>query len=167
MNRLRLEVISVQPTNRQPSVGVGTAAPELEPTAWVNSQPFRLADVRGRVVLVEFWTFDCVNCQRVLPALAQWHQAYAARGLVIVGVHTPEFRHERELPNVQAAVQQFGIQYAVMLDNDLGTWLAYRARAWPTMYLVDKRGVIRYTHVGEGSYEQTRRAIEALLAESA
>ena len=159
--------MSLLPSNRQPSAGVGTAAPELAPTGWVNSQPFRLADLRGRVTLVEFWTIDCINCQRVLPALVQWHHAYAPRGLVIVGVHTPEFRHERELPNVQAAVQQFGIPYPVMLDNDLGTWRAYRNRCWPAMYLVDKRGLIRYTHVGEGSYEQTRRAIEALLAEPA
>ncbi|HEY7349817.1 MAG TPA: redoxin domain-containing protein [Ktedonobacterales bacterium] len=157
----------MQPSNRQPSVGVGTAAPELEPTDWVNCQPFRLVDLRGRVTLVEFWTFDCINCQRVLPALMQWHHAYAARGLVIVGVHTPEFRHERELSNVQAAVQQYGIQYPVILDNDFDAWRAYRNRFWPTLYLVDKRGLIRYTHVGEGSYEQTRRAIEALLAEPA
>ncbi len=155
------------PSNRQPSAGVGMAAPELEPTGWINSQPFRLADLRGRVTLVEFWTFDCINCQQVLPALLQWHQTYAPRGLVIVGVHTPEFLHEREPANVQAAVQRFGIQYPVMLDNDFGTWRAYRNRYWPTLYLVDKRGLIRYTHVGEGSYEQTRRAIEALLAEPA
>ena len=157
----------LSPSNRQPSAAVGTAAPELAPTEWVNSQPFRLADLRGRVALVEFWTFDCVNCQHVVPALAQWHQMYSPRGLVIVGVHTPEFRHERELSNVRAALQQFGIAYPVLLDNDFDTWRAYRNRAWPTMYLVDKLGVIRYTHVGEGSYEQTRRAIEALLAEPA
>lgn len=153
--------------NRQPSVAVGTAAPELAPTEWVNCQPFHLADLRGRVALVEFWTFDCVNCQRVVPALAQWHQAYRPRGLVIAGVHTPEFPHERELANVRVAMQQFGIYYPVLLDNNLATWLAYRNRVWPSMYLVDKGGLIRYTHVGEGSYEQTRRAIEALLAEPA
>lgn len=157
----------MHPSNKPPSVGVGTAAPELEATEWVNGQPFRLADLRGRVTLVEFWTFDCINCQRVIPALVQWHQVYAPRGLVIVGVHTPEFRHERELVNVRAAMQQMGIAYPVVLDNDFMTWRAYRNRAWPTLYLVDKRGLIRYTHVGEGSYEQTRRAIEALLAEPA
>ena len=100
----------MQPSNRPPGAAVGMAAPELEPTEWVNSQPFRLADLRERVMLVEFWTFDCVNCQRVAPALAQWHQAYAARGLVIVGVHTPEFPHERELRHVRAAMRQFGIE---------------------------------------------------------
>lgn len=157
----------MQPADRQSSVGVGMPAPELVPTEWVNSQPFRLADLRGWVTLVEFWTFDCVNCQRVVPALVQWHQTYTPRGLMIIGVHTPEFRHERELSNVRAAMQQLGIGYPVMLDNDLDTWRAYRNRFWPTLYLVDKRGVIRYTHVGEGSYEQTRRAIEALLAEPA
>jgi len=155
------------PSNKPASVGVGMAAPELEPTGWINSQPFRLADLRGRVVLVEFWTFDCINCRNVMPALLQWQQVYAPRGLVIVGVHTPEFRHEREINNVQAAVRELGIQYPVALDNDFGTWRAYRNRYWPAFYLVDKRGVIRYTHVGEGSYEQTRRAIEALLAEPA
>ncbi len=155
------------PSNKPASVGVGMAAPELEPTDWLNSQPFRLADLRGRVVLVEFWTFDCINCRNVMPALLQWQQLYATRGLVIVGVHTPEFRHEREINNVQAAVRELGIQYPVALDNDFSTWRAYRNRYWPAFYLVDKRGVIRYTHVGEGSYEQTRRAIEALLAEPA
>ncbi len=157
----------VQPSNRPPGAVVGMAAPELEPTEWVNSLPFRLADLRGRVALVEFWTFDCVNCQHVIPALVQWHRTYAPRGLVVVGVHTPEFRHERELMNVQAAMQRFGIDYPVLLDNDFGTWRAYRNRAWPSLYLVDKRGLIRYTHVGEGSYDQTRRAIESLLAEPA
>ena len=155
------------PSNRQPSAGVGMAAPELEPTDWVNSQPFRLADVRGRVTLVEFWTYDCINCQRVIPTLIQWHQTYAARGLLIVGVHTPEFPHEGDVRNVRGAVQNLGIQYPVMLDNNFATWRAYRNRFWPTLYLVDKHGLIRYTHVGEGNYEQTRRAIEALLAEPA
>src|SRR5579859_506282 len=163
----RLNLMSLDPSYKRPSVGVGTPAPELEATGWLNCQPFRLADLRGYVTLVEFWTFDCVNCQNVLPHVLQWHQLYGSRGLVIIGVHTPEFRHERELKNVQAVVQQTGIQYPVVLDNDFSTWRAYRNRYWPSFYLVDRRGVIRYTHVGEGSYEQTRRAIEALLAEPA
>jgi thiol-disulfide isomerase/thioredoxin len=157
--------MSMPSSHRQSSVGIGMAAPELEPTGWLNCQPFRLADLRGRVTLIEFWTFDCVNCQHVLPALLQWHQVYAPRGLVIVGVHTPEFRHEREVSNVEAAVQRFGIRYPVAIDNDFGTWRAYHNRYWPSFYLIDKRGVIRYTHMGEGSYDQTQRAIEALLAE--
>ncbi len=159
-------VPSQQP-QRPASVGVGMPAPELAPTGWLNSQPFRLADLRGRVTLVEFWTFDCVNCRNVLPALLQWHAAYAPRGLVIVGVHTPEFRHEREIENVRAAIQELRIPYPVAIDNDFETWRAYRNRYWPAFYLLDKRGIIRYTHVGEGSYDQTRRAIEALLAEPA
>ena len=153
------------PPARRPTIGVGTPAPELAPTAWLNGQPLRLADLRGRVTLIEFWTFDCINCRNVYPALAQWHQVYAPYGLVIIGVHTPEFRHEREIKNVQAIIDEWRVPYPVAIDNDLETWLAYRNRVWPSLYLVDKRGVIRYTHVGEGSYDETRRAIEALLAE--
>ncbi len=151
--------------SQRPQVGVGTPAPELSATDWLNSPPLRLADLRGRVTLIEFWTFDCVNCRNVYPALAQWHQAYAPQGLVVIGVHTPEFRHEREIKNVQEIIQQWRIPYPVAIDNDFDTWRAYRNRYWPSLYLIDKRGVIRYTHVGEGSYDQTRRAIEALLAE--
>jgi len=150
---------------QRPSVGVGTPAPELVPTAWLNSQPFRLADLRGRVALIEFWTFDCINCRNVYPAVAAWHQEFAPAGLVIIGVHTPEFRHEREIKNVEEVIQQWRIPYPVAIDNDFKTWMAYHNRFWPAFYLVDKRGIIRYTHVGEGSYDQTRKAIKALLAE--
>jgi thiol-disulfide isomerase/thioredoxin len=152
-------------SNKPTNTSAGNLAPELEPTGWLNSSPFRLADLRGRVVLVEFWTFDCYNCRNVLPALLDWHRDYAPRGLVIVGVHTPEFRHDRETRNVQAALQRYGIAYPVALDNDFATWKAYHNRYWPAFYLIDKQGVIRYTHVGEGNYDNTRRAIEVLLAE--
>ncbi len=157
--------MSLSSSNTPASVAVGSPAPELEPTAWLNSPPLPLADLRGRVTLVEFWTFDCINCRNVLPALLQWYRDYATRGLVIIGVHTPEFRHERDIRNVQAAIENLGIPYPVAIDNDFATWKAYRNRYWPAFYLVDKRGVIRYTHIGEGSYDITRRAIEALLAE--
>lgn len=157
--------MSLSSSNRPASVGVGSPAPELEPTAWLNSPPLPLADLRGWVTLLEFWTFDCINCRNVLPALLQWYRDYATRGLVIIGVHTPEFRHERDIRNVQAAIENLGIPYPVAIDNDFATWKAYRNRYWPAFYLVDKRGVIRYTHIGEGSYDITRRAIEALLAE--
>ncbi len=152
-------------SNKPTSAAVGSLAPELAPTGWLNSPPLRLADLRGRVTLVEFWTFDCINCRNVLPALLQWYRDYAMRGLVIIGVHTPEFRHEYEINNVQEAIQRFGIPYPVAIDNDFATWKAYHNRYWPAFYLVDKRGVIRYTHIGEGSYDNTRRAIEVLLAE--
>jgi thiol-disulfide isomerase/thioredoxin len=147
------------------SAAVGSLAPELEPTGWLNSPPLRLADLRGRVTLVEFWTFDCINCRNVLPALLHWYRSYATRGLVIIGVHTPEFRHERDIKNVQAALENLGVPYPVAIDNDFATWKAYHNRYWPAFYLLDKRGVIRYTHIGEGSYENTQRAIEVLLAE--
>jgi thiol-disulfide isomerase/thioredoxin len=152
-------------SNKPNGPPVGSMAPELEPTGWLNSPPFRLSDLRGRVTLVEFWTFDCINCRNVLPALQQWYRDYALRGLVIIGVHTPEFRHEREVKNVQEAIQRLGILYPVAVDNDFGTWKAYHNRYWPAFYLIDKRGVIRYTHIGEGAYDNTRRAIEVLLAE--
>ena len=157
--------MSLFSSNNPPGGTIGTPAPEWKPTGWLNSEPFRLADLRGYVALVEFWTFDCINCRNVLPAILQWYQTYAQRGLVIVGIHTPEFRHEREIKNVQAAIRELGIPYPVALDNDFETWRAYHNRYWPAFYLVDKRGVIRYTHIGEGNYDQTSKAIAALLAE--
>src|SRR5690348_203073 len=114
--------MSLFSSNKPTDAAIGSLAPELEPTGWLNSPPLRLADLRGRVTLLEFWTFDCINCRNVLPALLQWHRDYAMRGLVIIGIHTPEFRHEREAKNVQAAIQRFGIGYPVALDNDFGTW---------------------------------------------
>ena len=142
-------------------------APELRGTgAWINSEPFALESQRGKVVLIDFWTYTCINCIRTLPYLRSWHDKYAEEGLVILGVHTPEFEFEKVLANVQDAVDQFEIEYAVVQDNDFGTWRAYRNRFWPAKYLIDKDGYIRYTHFGEGAYEETDAKIRELLAET-
>ncbi|MGE5377351.1 MAG: redoxin domain-containing protein [Bacteroidota bacterium] len=142
-------------------------APELANETWLNvDSPLRLADLRGRVVLLEMWTFGCINCQHVMPSLKEWHSKYKNQGLVIIGNHYPEFSYESDLANLRAAIQQNGIEYAVAQDNDGATWKAYQNRYWPTLYLIDKQGHIRYVHVGEGRYQETEANIQALLAEA-
>jgi len=141
-------------------------APELTNTTWLNvAAPLRLANLRGKVVLLDMWTFECINCQHVLPALKSWHTQYANTGLVIIGNHFPEFSTEANLDNLKAAVARLDIRYAVAQDNDGATWNAYKNQYWPTMYLIDKRGHIRYVRIGEGGYDKTEAAIQALLAE--
>jgi thiol-disulfide isomerase/thioredoxin len=141
-------------------------APELTNTSWLNvDSPLRLADLRGKVVALEMWTFGCINCQHVMPSLKQWHETYRDQGLVIIGNHYPEFSFEEDLTNLKNAVEEYDIQYAVAQDNDGATWKAYKNRYWPTLYLIDKKGHIRYVHIGEGGYEKTEAAIQALLAE--
>ena len=141
-------------------------APELTNDTWFNSAPLRLADLRGKVVMVEFWTYGCINCQHVIPALQGWHATYADEGLVILGIHTPEFRYEAEPANVEAALAQYGVTWPVALDNDKTTWRAYANRYWPAMYLIDKAGNLRYLAIGEGQYAHTEAVIQALLAEA-
>jgi thiol-disulfide isomerase/thioredoxin len=145
---------------------VGTPAPEITTITWLNSEPKSIGGLKGKVVLVEFWTFGCYNCRNVEPYVKQWHQKYGNEGLVIVGVHSPEFGYERALNNVQRYIRDRGIQYAVAIDNDFAIWNRYKNRYWPAMYLIDKRGIIRYVRIGEGGYPQTEQQIQALLAES-
>jgi cytochrome c biogenesis protein CcdA/thiol-disulfide isomerase/thioredoxin len=133
---------------------------------WLNTPGGREPRVRGRVVLVDFWTFTCINCLRTLPHLRAWDERYRAAGLTIVGVHTPEFAFERRESNVRDAVAANGLRYPIALDNDYGTWNAWRNRYWPAKYLIDARGRVRYWHFGEGAYEETERAIRVLLAEA-
>jgi thiol-disulfide isomerase/thioredoxin len=143
-------------------------APELENEIWLNTEaPLRLADLRGQVVLLEMWTFDCINCRNVLPALRAWHADYGGQGLVIIGNHYPEFAHEADLDNLKAAVDRLDIEYPVAQDNEGVTWRAYDNHFWPALYLIDKQGHVRYKHIGEGRYEATEAAIKALLAEPA
>ncbi len=143
-------------------------APELTGiSGYINTEYVSLADLRGKVVLVDFWTYSCINCIRTIPYLNAWHEKYADQGLVIVGVHTPEFEFEKNYDNVKAAVEKFGIQYPVAQDNDKGTWKAYENRYWPRKYLVDDEGYIRYDHIGEGAYAETEKVIQSLLAERA
>ena len=142
-------------------------APELTNDTWLNvDAPLRLADLRGKVVLLEMWTFGCINCQNVMPALKEWHAKYNDEGLVIIGNHYPEFSYEEDLSNLKAAVAREDIPYAVAQDNDGATWRAYQNRYWPTLYLIDKQGHIRYVHIGEGSYQETEENIRALLEET-
>lgn len=147
------------------NAGAGMKAPDITSPTWLNSEPLRLADLKGKVVLVEFWTFGCYNCRNVEPYVKQWHEKYADQGLVIIGVHSPEFSHERELENVRRYIKDHDIRFAVPIDNDFSTWNAYGNRYWPAMYLIDKRGVIRHVHVGEGGYRDTEAKIQSLLAE--
>ena len=142
-------------------------APELRAVrGWINSKPFTIESQRGNVVLVDFWTYTCINCIRTLPYLRSWHEKYADKGLVILGVHTPEFEFEKIRQNVIEAVRDFGIKYAVAQDNDYGTWRAFDNKFWPAKYLIDKDGYIRYTHFGEGAYEETEQVIRDLLSET-
>jgi len=141
-------------------------APELSNETWLNvDSPLRLADLRGKVVLLEMWTFGCINCQHVMPSLKEWHSKYASEGLVIIGNHYPEFNYEADLANLQDAISRYGIEYAVAQDNDGATWRSYKNSYWPTLYLIDKQGHIRYVHIGEGRYTETEENIEALLGE--
>ena len=132
---------------------------------WLNSPPITLAQLRGKVVLVDFWTFACGNCINTLPAVKSWHQKYKDKGLVVIGVHTPEFPFEHETVNVQRAIERLGITYPVAQDNRYATWAAYGNQYWPAFYLIDKHGRVAYTHFGEGDYAQTEAAIEKLLAQ--
>jgi len=131
---------------------------------WFNSPPLTMAGLKGRVVLVEFWTYECINCLHVMPHVKQWHQRYHDQGLVVVGVHTPEYDEERVAANVKAAIERFGIQYPVAQDNGYSTWDAYGNRFWPAMYLVDRDGKIVYRHYGEGDYDVTEARIRQLLS---
>jgi thiol-disulfide isomerase/thioredoxin len=141
-------------------------APELTNTTWLNVEaPLRLVDLRGKVVMVEMWTFGCINCRNVMPSLKEWHARYSDQGLVIIGNHFPEFDYEADLENLKEAVARNEIEYAVAQDNDGKTWRAYSNHYWPTLYLIDKQGRIRYVHIGEGRYKETEENIQALLAE--
>jgi thiol-disulfide isomerase/thioredoxin len=133
---------------------------------WFNSEPLTLAGLKGRVVLVDFWTYTCINCIRTLPHLVAWDKAYRDAGLTIVGVHSPEFSFEKKASNVARALKQNGIEYPVAQDNELATWNAWGNQYWPAKYLIDAKGRVRYTHFGEGEYDKTEAAIRALLVEA-
>ena len=142
-------------------------APEL-PTnvTWLQGGPLKMAELRGRPVLIDFWDYTCVNCIRTLPYVNEWRRRYAPLGLTVVGVHAPEFSFARESGNVQRALREHGIEYPVVLDNDYAIWQAYTNRFWPAKYLVDGQGYLRGYHHGEGAYRETEEALQALLRES-
>ena len=177
-----LVVITIQPTAKaatatstsSPLPPTATALPDLGPApelrgivGWVNSEPVTLADLRGKVVLVNFWTYGCYNCRNTLPYVTKWYDTYHDQGFVVLGIHTPEFAHERDIENVKAAVEREGIHYPVAQDNDYVTWRTWRNRYWPAEYFVDATGRIRYVQIGEGGYERSEAVIRQLLAEAA
>ena len=140
-------------------------APELADGTWINSDPLTVVGLKGRVVLVDFWTFGCYNCRNTLPALKRLHERYNRQGLTIIGVHSPEFEGEKSIDNVRREVRSLGILYGVLTDNDYLTWNAYDINAWPTIVILDKQGRIRWTHIGEGLYDEQEQVIRKLLAE--
>src|SRR5918997_1458616 len=137
-----------------------SAAPELATGEWINSEPLRLKDLRGRVVLIEFWTFGCYNCRNTLRFVKGWDARYRAKGLTIIGVHSPEFDEERKIEHLRRQVASLGIMYPVVTVNDFLTWKAYNVEAWPTIFLLDKQGRIRWRHAGEGGYDEAERLIQ-------
>lgn len=132
-------------------------------TTWINSPPLTLQQLKGKVVLIDFWTYSCINCIRTLPYLKDWYQKYHDKGFVIIGVHSPEFEFEKDLDNVKRGVEKYGIKYPVALDNHFVTWQNYNNRYWPAHYLIDKEGNVVYTHFGEGEYAVTENNIRFLL----
>ncbi|RZI84590.1 MAG: cytochrome c biogenesis protein DipZ [Rubrivivax sp.] len=151
-----------EPTTAAP----GMPAPELAGIdQWLNTAPLSMARLKGKVVLIDFWTYGCVNCVRTLPHIQQLHARYSAQGLVVIGVHTPEFAFERSIDNVRAAVQRHGLGYPVAQDNRYQTWNAYGNRYWPAQYLVDRQGRIVYRHFGEGDEAQIEQQVQRALAQ--
>lgn len=152
--------------NRKVGGAVGDLAPEFSGiAAWINSEPLTMEALRGSVVLIDFWTYTCINCIHTFPFLREMQSKYADEGLVIVGVHSPEFEFEKDYENVVAAIQKNELVWPMAQDNDFKTWYRYNNRYWPAEYLIDKDGVIRYTHFGEGAYAETEVVIQELLAE--
>jgi thiol-disulfide isomerase/thioredoxin len=147
------------------AASLGAPAPEIRAQSWLNVAQPPARGFAGHVTLVEFWTYGCWNCRNVEPHVKQWYRDYAPRGLAVVAVHTPELKDEYDVDKVAAYLEQRGIAYPVAIDNDYSNWNRYANRYWPALYLIDKRGVLRHVHVGEGGYDETARLIEALLAE--
>ena len=141
-------------------------APEFTGANWINSDPLTMASLRGKVVLIDFWTYSCINCLRTLPYVTQWYEKYRDQGFVVIGVHAPEFAFEHETSNVVQATKQYHITYPVAQDNNLRTWQAFNNVYWPAEYLIDANGNIRRTHFGEGEYDQMEQAIQGLLSEA-
>ena len=130
---------------------------------WLNSGALNLADLHGKVVLVDFWTYGCINCTRTLPHVTRLYDTYKDRGLVVVGIHTPEFPFEKATSNVETAIKRHGIKYPVAQDNDYATWNAYHNQYWPAQYIIDRNGTIVFQHAGEGQYDEIERTIQKLL----
>ncbi len=132
---------------------------------WLNSAPLNMRQLRGRAVLIDFWDYTCVNCIRTLPYVQTWHERYSALGLTVIGVHTPEFTFAQYESNVERGVREFGLTYPIVIDSEFELFKLFANRAWPSKYLIDKDGYLRYMHMGEGSYEETEQVIQELLRE--
>jgi thiol-disulfide isomerase/thioredoxin len=150
--------VAIPGRNRMPSLGGATQ--------WLNSTPLSAADLRGKVVLVEFWTYTCINWRRTLPYVRAWAEKYKEQGLVVIGVHTPEFSFEKEVGNVRQAAQEMRIGFPIAMDNDYSVWNAFGNEYWPALYFVDAKGNIRHHQFGEGNYDQSEKIIQQLLAEA-
>lgn len=156
-----------QPSLASARLPVEGAMPALgKATAWLNSPPLDAPALRGKVVLVEFWTYSCINWRRSLPYVRAWEKKYRANGLVVIGVHTPEFEFEKDVNNVRKASSEMGIEYPILIDNEYSTWMSFTNDVWPAIYLIDAKGRVRYHKFGEGDYDLAERAIQALLSET-
>jgi thiol-disulfide isomerase/thioredoxin len=143
-------------------------APEIKAEKWINTdKELTLENLSGKVVLIEFWTFGCYNCKNTLPKMKEWYEKYGTAQFEMIGIHCPEFDHERNFDNVKESVEDLGIKYPVAIDNAFYNWYNYDVHAWPTIFIIDKRGEIRYQKVGEGSYKKTEETIKELLKEQA
>lgn len=140
--------------------------PPLGNAAWLNSQPLTAPGLRGKVVLIDFWTYSCINWRRQLPYVRAWAERYRDKGLVVIGVHSPEFEFEKDPTNVRTAAGEMGVHYPILIDSDHATWRAFNNEYWPALYLVDVRGRVRYHKFGEGDYAESEQAIQQLLAEA-
>ena len=157
------EIVRINPVQPVALPIIQPAPDFMDIQKWLNSAPIHIDSLTGKVVLVDFWTYSCINCIRTLPYLKSWNEAYKDKGLVIIGIHSPEFRFEHDVENVKKAISNFGITYPVALDNNLATWKAYGTKFWPTQYLIDQNGRIRKVHIGEGDYQGMENAIRSLL----
>jgi thiol-disulfide isomerase/thioredoxin len=149
--------------SKHPEAAMPSLAGAVE---WLNSPPLSLEALKGKVVLVDFWTYDCINCRRALPYVNTWAKRYEQDGLVVIGVHTPEYAFEHIPANVKEQVRKLGIGYPVAIDNNYAIWRSFDNQVWPAHYLIDAKGHVRYSHFGEGRYDAQEQAIQALLTEA-
>lgn len=160
-------ISGIKPQSAATNTGASSSIPPLTgATLWLNSPPLTPQSLHGSVVLIDFWTYSCINCLRTLPYLKAWHEKYRSQGLIVISVHSPEFAFEKDPQNVRRAVSDLGITWPVAMDNDYGIWNAFSNRAWPAEYLYDANGRLRDKHIGEGRYKETERMIQKLLAEA-
>lgn len=165
INNVQAQTDSEVVSQLQEALPMPYSAPEFTALGqWINSKPLTIESLKGKVVLVDFWAYSCINCVRTLPYLTGWDKKYRDAGLVIIGIHAPEFDFEKNPDNVKAAVAKHGIEYPVALDNHLSTWTNFKNRYWPAHYLINKSGEVVYTHFGEGNYAQTENNIRHLLS---